>query len=248
MHMKHVSSYILLLIISLWANNVKSTQTPKVDVIWATDSWPGFTDRDGTGFYHEIFARIFDQSPYKISVEYLPWKRALHQVELKKAHVSGALPKNSKYLFADMPILTQPLSIITHSKTPLTLAAIKELVGVWPVTYVEEFKQSDIFPYLNGVPAQYRPDAMALLQKKKVDYYLDIRSLLESQLAALPREQLNNYHIHDLSTLNLYLIFSNNEQGKALKQFYDSTTKRLLAENILQPIYKKYNLTITVNE
>lgn len=246
--MKSVSSCILLLIIGLWSSNVNSAQTSKIDIVWSTDSWPGFTNQDGTGFYHEIFAQIFDHSPYNITVEYLPWKRALHQVEINKAHISGALPKNSKYLFADIPILTQPLSIITRSEAPLTLAEIKKLVGVWPITYIEEFRQSDIFPHLNGISAQYRPDAMALLQKNKVDYYVDIRSLLESQLAALPNDQQNNYYIHDLSTLNLYLIFSNDEQGKALKRFYDATTKRLLAENILQPIYDKYHLTINVDD
>ena len=178
----------------------------------------------------------------------MPWKRALHQVTINKAQVSGALPKSDKYLFADLPILTQPLSILTRSEQPFSFDKIQTLLGVWPLTYAEQFMQSDISHYLNGITAQYRPDAIVLLQKNKVDYYLDIRSILELHLASLPIEEQSHYHIQDLSTLNLYLIFSNDEQGKALKKYYDETTTRLLESNTLQPIYKKYNLSIKVDD
>lgn len=248
MHIIRISSCLLFIILGLYANNVKSAQSSYINIIWATDTWEGFTSRDGTGIYHEIFTKVFEQSPYKISIEYLPWKRALHQVEINKAHISGALPKSNKYLFADMPILTQPLSIITHIKKPLNLESIKALVGVWPISYVEQLMQSDISPYLNGITAQYRSDAMALLQNNKVDYYLDIRAQLEFHLTTLPKKEQSNYYIQDLSTLNLYLIFSNDDKGRSLKKYYDETTKHLLEENILQPIYKKYNLNIEINE
>ncbi|MDT0602709.1 transporter substrate-binding domain-containing protein [Thalassotalea sp. W431] len=216
--------------------------------MWATDSWEGFTNRDGTGIYHEIFNKVFEHSPYNVSVQYLPWKRALNQVAINQAQVSGALPKSDKYLFADLPILTQPLSILTRAKQPLSLTQIKTLVGVWPLTYTEQLMQSDISQFLDGITAHYRADAMALLQKNKVDYYLDIRSILELHLASLPIEQQSHYQIQDLSTLNLYLIFSKDEQGIALKKYYDTTTKQLLEHNTLQAIYKKYNLSIKVDD
>ncbi|WP_349254880.1 MULTISPECIES: transporter substrate-binding domain-containing protein [Thalassotalea] len=198
--------------------------------------------------YHEIFNKVFEHSPYNVSVQYLPWKRALNQVAINQAQVSGALPKSDKYLFADLPILTQPLSILTRAKQPLSLTQIKTLVGVWPLTYTEQLMQSDISQFLDGITAHYRADAMALLQKNKVDYYLDIRSILELHLASLPIEQQSHYQIQDLSTLNLYLIFSKDEQGIALKKYYDTTTKQLLEHNTLQAIYKKYNLSIKVDD
>jgi polar amino acid transport system substrate-binding protein len=225
-----------------------SAQSPKIEIIWATDTWQGFTNQDGTGIYHEIFNKIFEHSPYKVSTQYLPWKRALHQVAINKAQVSGALPKSDKYLFASLPILTQPLSIITRAKPPLSFEKIQSLVGVWPLTYAEQFMQSEISHYLNGITAQNRPDAMVLLQKNKVDYYLDIRSILERHLASLPTQEQSHYHIQDLSTLNLYLIFSDDEQGRALKKYYDETTTRLLENNTLQAIYKKYNLSIKIDD
>ncbi|GAA6203243.1 hypothetical protein NBRC116600_00400 [Thalassotalea sp. SU-HH00458] len=116
------------------------------------------------------------------------------------------------------------------------------------MTYTEQLMQSDISQFLDGITAHYRADAMALLQKNKVDYYLDIRSILELHLASLPIEQQSHYQIQDLSTLNLYLIFSKDEQGIALKKYYDTTTKQLLEHNTLQAIYKKYNLSIKVDD
>lgn len=194
-------------------------------------------------------AKIFDQSPYKISVEYYPWKRALHQVEIKQANISGALPNNGQYLFADVPILTQPISILTDSKhLNLSLDKIKTLVGVWPEMYSEQLIQSQISPYINGVTAQNRHDALKLLQNKKVDYYLDIENMLEEQLATLPKEEKSHYRTQELTILNLYLIFSNDKKGTELKNYYESTTKRLLSKGELQPIYNKYHLSININE
>ncbi|MDO6444225.1 transporter substrate-binding domain-containing protein [Colwellia sp. 1_MG-2023] len=242
------ASFFLFILIGFTTGIARSAQSPKIDIIWATDTWEGFTNRDGTGIYHEIFSKIFEHSPYHVSIQYLPWKRALHQVVINKAQVSGALPKSNKYLFADLPILTQPLSILTQADQSLSLAQIQTLVGVWPLTYAEELMQSDISQYLDGITAQYRADAIALLQKNKVDYYLDIRSILELHLANLPLEEQSKYHIQDLSTLNLYLIFSDDEQGRVLKKYYDETTQQLLENNTLQPIYKKYNLSLKLDE
>ncbi|MFT6419351.1 MAG: hypothetical protein ACJA1K_001639, partial [Cognaticolwellia sp.] len=180
-----------------------------IDVIWVTDNWQNYTNKDGTGLYHEMFEAIFQHSPYNIHLKYLPWKRALREIETKKANISGALPNNGKYLFANLPILTQPISIlIPKTKSDLTLQQISNLVGVWPEVYTEEILQPSISPYINGVSAHYREDAVNLLKNKKVDYYIDIRSMLEVQLASLPTIEQQQYQIQNLASLKLFLVFS----------------------------------------
>ncbi|GAA5131475.1 substrate-binding periplasmic protein [Thalassotalea piscium] len=238
--------YWLLSLTILFAPiSAKSDQVKDTDIIWATDTWINFTNKDGTGFYHEVMAKVFEGSAYNLTVEYLPWKRSLFYVKTNKANVSGALPKNDEYLFADIPILIQPLSILTRtSNQNLTLDQIQHLVGVYPEMHFDEVMQPDIVSYINGVSAHNRQDALALLQKGKVDYYLDARTVLEIKLASLPKEEQEKYHLQDLSKLSLYLVFSKDEKGRALKKYYDNTTKRLLADNELQPLYQKYHLII----
>lgn len=220
-----------------------------IDAVWVTDVWQNYTNKDGSGLYHELFNTIFQNSPFNIHVKYLPWKRALREVETKKANISGALPKNEKYLFASIPILTQPISILVAKTAPeLTLQQINNMVGIWPEFYAEEILQPSISPYIHGVSAHYRKDALHLLQLKKVDYYIDIRSMLEMQLTALPQTEQQKYHIQDLAMLELYLIFSDDTNGHALKEYYDTTTLELLNKKILQSIYEKYHLTFIFPE
>lgn len=221
----------------------------KIDVIWVTEAWHNYTNRDGSGLYHELLDTIFQDSPYKIQVKYLPWKRALREIENKQANISGALPNNGKYLFADIPILTEPISILVlKSETELTLKKVSKLVGVWPQKYAEEILLPSIQPYINGVSADYRKDALHLIKMKKVDYYLDIRSMLEEQLALWPEAEQQKYYIQDLATSKLFLVFSDDSKGKALKQYYDKKTQTLLEQKILQKIYKKYHLNLSLPE
>lgn len=221
----------------------------KINVIWVTDTWQNYTNRDGTGLYHELFETIFQHSPYNIQVKYLPWKRALREIETKQANISGALPNNEKYLFADVPILTEPISILLQkTETDLTLQKISNLVGVWPQRYEEEILLPSILPYINGVSADFRENAIHLLKVKKVDYYLDIRTMLETQLASWPEAEQKKYYIQDLATSKLFLVFSDDPKGKALKRYYDTKTQALLDQNILQKIYQKYQLNFSLSE
>lgn len=237
----------LFVFCSFFAKSEQKAAT--IDVIWVTDTWQNYTNKDGTGLYHELINTIFQNSPYNIHVEYLPWKRALREIDLKKANISGALPNNGQYLFADIPILTQAISILLpKTESDLTLQQISNLVGVWPEIYAKEILRPAISNYINGVTASYRKDAINLLQNKKVDYYIDIRSMLEVQLASLPKTEQQQYHIQDLTSLKLFLFFSDDEKGRALKRYYDTKTQALLEHNILQNIYKKYHLKFTYPE
>lgn len=245
----HIIQLLLLsfLFFSFFASSEDKEE--KIDIIWVTEAWKNYTNEDGTGLYHELFEVIFHNSPYNIQVKYLPWKRALREIETKQANISGALPKNGKYLFADIPILTEPISILRQkTETHLTLQKISKLVGVWPQQYANEILFPSIVPYINGVGADYRKDALHLLKIKKVDYYLDIRTMLEIQLALWPESEQQKYYIQDLATSKLYLVFSDDPKGKALKHYYDTKTKALLDQNILQKIYQKYQLSFPLFE
>lgn len=242
--LKTVPCYLVTILISILSFNATSFSAKSIDIIWVTESWPEYTNKDGTGLYHELLSRIFAQSPYNITVKYLPWRRALNQVAKNEAQISGALPLNDLYLFASVPILTQPISILVNvNSQQFSLQQLAGLIGTWPEMYEHELMQPQIAPYINAITSKDRADALKLLINSKVDYYLDIKPMLEAQLATLPAEQQQNYQIQNLSTLNLYLIFSNDEKGRAVREYYDSQTKLLLSKNILQSIYQKYHIT-----
>ena len=235
--------YIWILVIILSVNTFNAKADPNIAIVWATESWPEYTNKDGTGLYHELFNLIFAQSPYQITVKYVPWKRAINEVEINNAHITGALPKNGYYLFADTPILYEPISILAYKHTDISsLARVKELIGTWPIAYSKELMQPKLAPYIDGVTSANRPDAIKLLVNNKVDYYLDARSMLEAQLATLSIEQQSHFKIQDYARLNLYMIFSKDDKGQALKAYYDAKTKQLFATKALDAIYQKYQL------
>lgn len=241
--------YCLILSIVLFHSfNAASEEIETINVVWATDNWQGYTNKDGTGLYHELFSTIFANSPYNITVKYLPWKRALNQVKTNKANISGGLPNTGEFICADVPILTQPISILMPKQDDLTLNEISNLMGVWPEMYSEQLLQPKISPYIKGISAHHREDALTLLQKKKVNYYIDIKPMLEVQLSSLPKNEQQLYKIQNLDMLKLFLIFSDNPKGLALKAFYEQRTKTLLKQKVLQGIYQKYQLQLTLAE
>ncbi|WP_206483654.1 transporter substrate-binding domain-containing protein [Thalassotalea sp. G2M2-11] len=233
------------MLISVQLHTCQAIQIDKTEISWATEEWPNYTDRDGSGFYHELFNTIFAKSPYTLTVQYVPWKRAINHVSENKAHLTGALPKGKNYNYAEQPVLTQPISIlIKHDASINSLVQLSTQLGTWPERYKTELFQPEIAPYIKGVGSQQRKGALNLLINDKVQYYLDIRSMIEAQLTNLSAEQRKNYRIIDLSSLNLYFIFSEDKQGQAVKRFYDHAFQQLLSEGVLQEIYNKYQIAI----
>lgn len=78
------------------------------------------------------------------------------------------------------------------------------------------------------------------MRHKRVDYFIDVRTILSTHLAKqVDRE---DFTLIDISHLNLYMAFSNDERGRKVATLFDQRFSQLTATGKLQEIYAKYDL------
>lgn len=238
----------IILIVLLALSNSIYAQTPQ-SIKWGTDVWANFTERDGSGFYHELLSEIFKEPQYTMSVEYFPWKRTLKNLATGNIDMTGALPKNTAFYQSEWPLLTEDVYLVSRKGEYLTKDALANKVGAYRAGY-----ESDIFYVAlprnaKGIPVNDPEQAVALLKKGKIDYYVDIHSIVSPFLS---NETVSNetkdadssFTTSKIGNYKLYWSFVMSERGKQLKRHFDSQFKMLKDSGKLSTLYAKYALQI----
>ncbi|MFT6896142.1 MAG: polar amino acid transport system substrate-binding protein [Paraglaciecola sp.] len=225
---------------------LNSTAANAETVRWVTESWPNYTDEDGSGLYHDIVKAAF--ADHQLVITYMPWKRALLEVKNGTADITGATSFKADYITPRYAILAPPVSILfnKNNMSYSNLASLKNLAGVWAAPYEEELITEQNRAFIKGFSVQERQTAYKMLVSGRADYFVDTKALHQAWLAKLgnepPGELLaSDYQLEDISRLRLYMIFSNNERGQRLNDIFEQGMTKLLQDGQLQKIYEKYH-------
>ena len=215
-------------------------------VNWVTESWPNYTDEDGSGLYHDIVKAIFVD--HQLVVTYMPWKRALLEVKNGTADITGATSFKSDYITPRYAILAPPVSILFNKKNMSysNLASLKKYIAVWPAPYEEELITEQNRDFIKGFSVRERQTAYKMLVSGRADYFLDTKALHQAWLATLNKEPpgevlASDYQLEDISQLRLYMIFSKNERGQRLNDIFEQGMTKLIQGGQLKKIYEKYH-------
>lgn len=210
---------------------------------WATDSWPNYTDKDGSGLYHELMSSVF-HSGHELNVQYAPWLRALELVKSGNADFTGAMPLNSNYVMSQHIVLSQPISVLIKKAylDSEILTQLPELVGVWRSGYRNELLSGELKSKVKGVPTESTESGFNLVRHNRVDYLIDVRTILTTHLAKQPDK--SEFELVDIGSLNLYMAFSKSERGKRIAKLFDSRVTELKKSGKLAEIYNKYQQTL----
>ncbi len=246
-------NYILLLslIFFTWGNTVAQSQEIKV-VRHATESWGGYTDKDGTGIYHELLRAIYGEFGIKVEAQYLPLKRAVVMVNTGKADITGGFSRDDRN-FAKYPIYETGFSALYHKSAIKSWEGAESLKGlrvVGPPETAKEFK-------IPMEEMESRVQAIRMLLKKRADAYVDLTpiardfyntgKMILSDQVETDEDRKFDFDKKDLvlsvvSQVQLFMVFSNNERGHKLREMYEEGTRRLHADGRLQALYTKYKL------
>ncbi|ATC97824.1 MULTISPECIES: substrate-binding periplasmic protein [Pseudoalteromonas] len=210
---------------------------------WVTDSWPNYTDKDGSGLYHELMRSVF-HNVQEFDVQYTPWLRALELVKSGNADFTGAMPLNSNYVMSQHIVLSQPISVLikkTHLNA-VKLTQLPELVGVWRSGYRNELLSGELKSQIKGVPTESTDSGFNLVRHNRVDYFIDVRTILATYLSKQPDKL--EFELVDIGSLNLYMAFSKSERGKQIAQLFDGRFAELKKSGKLAEIYNKYQQTL----
>lgn len=232
---------------ALLSRNVSAQAQPTV-VKWGTDVWPNYTNRDGTGFYHELLSAIYSEPQYSLRVEYFPWQRTLKNLATGEIDLTGSLPKTGAFYQSKWPVLTEDINVVSLNDDAINSGYLSSNVGAYRAGYEDDVFYAALPKSAKGVPVESAEQALALLKKGKVDYFVDLCSIITPLMDKEQTDQGSLVKVRTIGRYKLYWSFVYNEQGQRLKRHCDDQIEILRNNGVLQSMYEKYNLELPVKE
>ncbi|MBW8189744.1 transporter substrate-binding domain-containing protein [Neiella marina] len=228
-----------------------SQAEPIEQIVWATPAWPDYTDRDGSGLYHEILDRIFDPLGIPLIRQYMPWKRALASVEAGSADMTGAVVYSSECLLSSYPVIKDIESVLfkPHKIEPwLGVDSLRDKSGVWVRGYTIPKAFTGI---LHGRGVETRKQAVLIMARDHgADYYLDNEPQMRQTIASMTiaPDLAQHYQIERLYTVDSYWRFHRSERGENIRRLFDQGIQRLYCSGELDALYQKWQLSDSIPE
>ncbi|QJB56042.1 transporter substrate-binding domain-containing protein [Pseudodesulfovibrio sp. zrk46] len=212
------------------------------EVVSTSPAWQTFTNRDGSGLYHEVLREVFGL--YGIPVRH---------VYAKSGRSEELLLENE----ADM------MTCDDSAQPPLVLGRYpmyendyfvffkKERIGQWSgndsLRDKEILSQPTYYSETNfEVPVtikdvQTGEQAVAMIVEGRSDFYVDDMILINQSLKnyALPYS-VSEYDIQKVGRRSYYPLFNSTDKGMAIKVLYDRGIMELHKAGKLAPIYQKW--------
>jgi polar amino acid transport system substrate-binding protein len=238
----HILVWVLLL--SLTSQSEPSSP-PYQQVIIGADEWPEMTNKDGTGFIFELLRTIYEPLDIKLSNQFMPWKRTLHQVAVGKADITLGVHRDAlreeerRLLISDYPLIEEHVSVVflaskvQHWRGQQSLTG--EIVAVIRGFDIEMYLKPKITPYYVNDYDQ----ALRMLIAGRVTFVAGEQLLTD---VLMPKYIKKDYELSQqriFSRLS-YVALAPNERGKQFLQLYTERMAQLLVSGELQAIYRKW--------
>jgi len=230
--MKHFFVFVLLLSCSLmYAKETK-------EIVIATQSYKGATNRDGSGLYWDILKTVYEPLGYTIIKKYAPYNKAAQMLRSGKADLCLASYKDDKE-FALYPkyYFDQKILIAMYNNESIEEWKGKKSLLDLNVGWVRGY---DYEKYLNVKVRKQemsnRTNGIKLLKNERIDVFIDDREDIRPYIARA-KLNLKNFTKKIILQLKLYPAFSNNEYGRELQETWDERMKELIKTEAFKELY-----------
>lgn len=213
-------------------------------VITAGPSWETFTNRDGTGLYHEVLDAVFALYGITVRHEYVPSDRADELVRLGWADMMICDDRADPPLrLARYPLYVNDYHVLFN----------KERIGPWKgaeslrgkeIAAQKGFYHDWDFP----VPVRIREMAsgvkcleMVLLGRS--DFYVDDMAFIRDSIRRSPRFDTSAYDIRKAGRRSYHPMFNTTPRSDRVIKMYDDGMRALHRQGKLRPIYAKWGHT-----
>ncbi|MCX6118402.1 MAG: hypothetical protein NT027_12725 [Proteobacteria bacterium] len=231
---------ILLNVIALILCAIMASDAYSKDLKIVTAPWEGYTEKDGSGLYFELFRKAMGVS--KIDFVLMPWKRAQTQMEAKKFDVILGESTDIKYCsYPKWPIDADFFSIFSSI----------EKMPVWPdksdlpryrFLWVRGYNLSQLasgltaFQEINDVEEGMRMIAAGRADAL-IDYDADLR---EKQIKLKLNPKMFHVAKTNLSGGLIYACFAKQEGVHPDAKIFDAGMENLYKTGELRKIFEKY--------
>ncbi len=205
-------------------------------------SWDKFTNKDGTGLYHEILITLFGLYGIDYKRDYVPSERAYHLVRNGMADFMTCHDKPMPGLvLARHAMYENPYYVFFNKKNigPWAVPGSLENRSIaWRIGYYDE----------TNIPAHMRPkevktgvSALGMVLLGRVDFYLDDLNFIQDSISKnkIPFDQAE-FDIRPIGTRAYRPVFNTTERGKKIMELYERGMEHLYADGRLQRIFDKW--------
>lgn len=213
-----------------------------MEVISTSPSWDTFTNRDGTGLYHEVLREVFGQYGIAVRHEYSKSSRSEKLVEQGIADMMTCDDKASEPLVQGRYPMYENSYHVFYRK-----GRIGEWKGVESLRDKEVLSQPTYYNQSNfTVPVaikevQTGSQALSMIVLDRSDFYVDDMTLI---MQSIKESEIDfneaDFAISEVGRRSYHPLFSPNKRGERIRKLYEEGIWNLHKSGKLRSIYDKW--------
>lgn len=213
------------------------------EVISTSPSWNTFTNRDGSGLYHEILREVFALHGVTVRHYYSTSGRSEELVAQKQADMMTCDDKPSHSLvMGRYPMYESPFYVFFEKERFWPWQGMESLRGREILSQPTYYSTAN-FPVpvtIREVPTGVQALGMILLGRS--DFYVDDITLIKQSIGQNTIEfDTDQYAIKKAGSRSYHPLFNKTERGEAIRAMYEEGMRTLHESGKLRPIYEKWN-------
>lgn len=211
-------------------------------IVTTSPSWKTFTDRDGTGLYHDIMREVFGLYNISVTHEYAPSVRAEKLVQQGFADVMTCDDRSGPGLVLSRYPLYVNTFFVFFKKANVGPWNGQETLRDKEVLSQRGYYFQDNFSvpvYLREVSSGEKAVEMIMLDR--AEFYVDDLSLIRQSLESVQQPlDMELYDIRAAGVRSYHPQFNTSPRGRALRDMFETGLETLYESGALQKIYEKY--------
>ena len=212
------------------------------EVVAAGPSWENFTNRDGTGLYHELLHAVFGLYGITVDRVYTPSERAYSLVREGRADFMTCHDKPVHGLvMAHRPMYANLFFAFFRKAAHPGFSGPEDLEGGKVVVRIGYYDQSN-FP----VPVRLKevktgPSALGMVVLGRADFYVDDANFIQRSLEDTSLDfEPSDFAMEPIGNRSYHPLFSDSPRGRTIMELYDRGMERLARQGALEPIFSRW--------
>jgi len=222
--------------------SLAENQSGITEVVSTSPSWDTFTNRDGTGLYHEILREVF--ALYGVKVRHV-YSKSGRSEELVAENVADMMTCDDKttppLVLGRYPLYVNSYYVFFKKDRIGPWKGVESLRGKEVLSQHTYYNQSNFPVPVDVKDVQSGEQALAMILLDRSDFYVDDMTLIRQsiRLNTTPYDE-KEFDIREVGKRSYHPIFNQTERGLKIMKMYDDGMLKLHKAGKLRPIYDKW--------
>ncbi len=216
------------------------------EVVAAGPSWEGFTNRDGTGLYHELLREVFGLYGITVRRAYVPSERAYSLVREGHADFMTCHDKPVRSLImARYPMYANVFHVFFRKAAQPDFSGPESLEGAKVVVRIGYYDQSNFPAPVVLKEVKTGRAALGMVVLGRADFYVDDAAFIGRSMAESTVDfDAGEFAVEPVGHRAYRPLFSDSAHGRAVMDLYDRGMERLWRQGALDPIFGRWGFPL----